>query len=92
MKRNSIENDIICPNCGSESVLAKCPTTGNTRWGYFWLTWLFFFIPPLALIFLIIWTRSMFEDHKYVCPYCGNDNLIPLYSPMGKKIKRDVKN
>jgi len=68
----------ICPNCGTVGT-PVLKTQGSFIIEVF--LWLMFIVPGL------IYTVWRCSSRKYVCPKCGAENMVPLSSPRGKKIR-----
>lgn len=92
-------NDTICSNCGGESILTQCTSTGGVKGVHLvgvlifgllgWVIFPIFWI--LALLCLVLWIGSYFIPKTTLCPHCKSKNLIPIDSPMGQKLKKDMK-
>ena len=72
-----MSKELICAQCGSIGK-TKSQTPGNLLIEI--LAYCFMIIPGLIYS---IWRLSA---RKMVCGVCGGQNLIPLDSPMGKKL------
>jgi len=72
----------ICSQCGNVGKPKK-ETKGSILTEL--VLWLFFIIPGLCYS---IWRLS--SKHE-VCRYCGNESLVPLDSPVGKKLLEEHK-
>ena len=73
-------SELICSNCGTTGK-PKTVTKGSIFIEIF--LWICFLIPGLIYS---IWRLTT----KYkACRTCGAGNLVPLDSPMGKKLERD---
>ena len=70
----------ICTNCGFEdNPVSYTP-------GSFWIElalWICFLLPGL------IYSDWRLSARKKVCPKCKSPNMIPLDSPMGKKLHQE---
>ncbi|GBD98844.1 proteolipid membrane potential modulator [bacterium BMS3Abin07] len=75
-------SQLICSNCGSVGT-PKTVTKGSTLIEV--LLWLFFFIPGVIYSIWRLTTRTK------ACGSCGAEKLVPLNSPMGKKVQNDFK-
>lgn len=73
----AVNGSMICPNCGIRGE-AKTITKGSTLIEL--LLWLCFIVPGLIYS---IWRLS---SRGKGCPSCGNTGMIPVNSPIGKKI------
>lgn len=71
----------VCPACGFVGK-GKSVTPGST--GIELLMWICFIIPGL------IYSLWRISARGKACPSCGNRNLIPVGSPMGRKIVAEV--
>ena len=72
---------MVCATCGS-LVAPESRTPGS-----FWielLLWLFFIVPG---IIYSVWRLA--SVHK-ACPECGGKNLVPVDSPVGQKLLREL--
>ena len=72
---------MICSNCGFIGK-PKLYTKGNI--GLELILWLMFLLP--GLIYSIWRHASRYEG----CPQCQASNMIPLDSPMGKKLRQNL--
>ena len=72
----------ICSNCGTIGT-PKTFTKGNILLEL--VLWIFFLIPGL---FYSIWRLT---TRAKVCRSCGSENMVPLNSPMGKKLQNEFK-
>jgi hypothetical protein len=71
----------ICSNCGTIGMpIAYTPGSGWIEL----ILWFCFFIPGLIYS---IWRWSSIID---VCPECGKDTMVPLNTPMGEKLFREM--
>jgi len=73
-------NQLICSQCGYTGE-AKTAIKGSM--GIELILWIFFIIPGLIYS---VWRSG--SRHKS-CPVCGSTNLIPINSPVGKKLLAD---
>lgn len=71
---------VICSSCGGRT--SKTETPGS--FGVELLLWLFMCLPGLIYS---IWRISA---RKVVCGSCGATTLIPINSPMGQKLLKDL--
>lgn len=69
--------EVICTVCGS-SGQAKTVTRGNMLIEL--ALWLFFLVPGLIYS---VWRLS---SRYKACAACGNKNIVPVDSPIGKKL------
>ncbi len=69
---------LVCPACGYAGE-AKQKARGNGLVEF--ILWFFFIVPGLLYS---LWSRG--GKGKSVCPKCGNEKLIPMDTPMGKKL------
>ena len=76
-----MKKKFICNQCGFIEYPQK-----KVR-GSFWIEiilWLSFIIPGL------IYTIWRLTTKQLVCSNCGNATMIPLDSPMGQKLAKDI--
>jgi len=73
-------NREICSNCGTVG-FPKYVIKGNVLIEI--ILWLCFLIPGLIYS---IWSRT---NEKKSCRACGSQNLVPLNSPVGKKLQNE---
>ena len=70
----------ICSNCGTVGT-PKSVTRGSILIEI--VLWLCFIIPGVIYSIWRLTTRAK------ACRSCGSTNMVPLDSPMGKKLQRD---
>ncbi len=71
---------LICPNCGTIGK-PKAVTRGSILIEI--VLWLFFIIPG------VIYSVWRLTTKTKACRACEAENMIPLNSPMGKKIQNE---
>jgi ribosomal protein S27AE len=74
--------ELICGECGSLAAKPKIVTKGSI--GIEIVLWLMFLIPG---VFYSIWRLT--TRHK-ACPQCGSGGLLPVNTPMGRKLLAEV--
>ncbi|MDD3584595.1 MAG: hypothetical protein PHG74_11335 [Kiritimatiellae bacterium] len=72
---------MICSNCGTIGV-PKIACKGSL--GIEILLWLMFVIPGAIYTVWRLTTRGKF------CQSCGAENMVPLNSPIGKKLQKEI--
>ncbi len=78
--------DKICKLCGyCGPVVKKGPGTLGTEITF----WIIGFIVPPFLTIAAIFSLYRFALRRAVCPKCGSPDVIPLDSPMGKKVYKE---
>jgi len=76
-----MSNDLICKSCGHYG-----DPSNETRGSFSieLILWLCFLVPGLVYS---LWRLSTRRD---VCAKCGSADLIPIDSPLGKKLFQDI--
>lgn len=76
-----MKEKFICNQCGFTGYPRK-----KVRGSIFieLLLWVFFLIPGLIYSIWRLTTKQL------VCPNCGNATMIPLNSPIGQKLAKDM--
>ena len=75
-------SQIICSNCGTIGT-PKTITKGSIMIEI--VLWIFSIVPGIIYSIWRLTTRAK------ACRSCGAENMLPLNSPMGKKLKNDLK-
>lgn len=76
-----MSDEMVCKRCGHHG-----KPESKTR-GSFWIEvvlWLCFIIPGLVYSLWRLTTRGT------ICPKCGSEDLLPIDSPLGKKLMQEV--
>lgn len=79
----SQEGGMICPHCGTRGEPSR-ETRGSL--GIEILLWICFIIPGL------IYTLWRLTTRYDACPACKAGGMIPVQSPLGKKLMQDASN
>jgi hypothetical protein len=75
-------SQLICSNCGTVGT-PKTVTKGSILIEI--ALWLFFIIPGIIYSIWRLTTRTK------ACRSCGAENMVPLNSPMGKKLQNEFR-
>jgi len=76
-----MKGEFICPSCG---YIGKPKTVVRGSFLMEVVLWLFFLVPGLIYS---IWRLTGKEK---VCPSCGQKGMIPLDSPRGQKLQKEL--
>ncbi|QHG91182.1 hypothetical protein CVO_04715 [Sulfurimonas sp. CVO] len=73
--------ELICTNCGYIGHPKKV-----TKGSFFMevILWFLFIVPG------IIYSIWRLTTRYNACPFCGASNMVPLDSPMGKKLAAEI--
>ncbi len=75
-------SQLICVNCGTIGT-PKTVTKGSISTEI--VLWLFFIVPGVLYSLWRLTTRAK------ACRSCGAENMVPLNSPMGKKLQHELR-
>lgn len=81
MKFAGSRSSLVCKNCGSAS-----GTRTITKGSFFIevILWLIFLVPGIIYSIWRLTTRHQ------ACKDCGSQALVPINSPLGKKLLNDI--
>ncbi|OGM97322.1 MAG: hypothetical protein A2735_03060 [Candidatus Yanofskybacteria bacterium RIFCSPHIGHO2_01_FULL_41_21] len=91
------DKNLICGSCGHTNP-AKRVTRGTFLAEItLWVTALFLlfaipFIGGVLIVIAIVYSVWRLLSRRTKCQYCGNTNLIPINSPIGKKLLEKLEN
>ena len=91
MKSKKISGSHVCKSC--HSVVVPKKEMSGTFWMELLLWLLSFALLPLtygvSLLIGLGYSLSRYRNNKLICPVCGSDDVVPVDSPIGRKILKE---